>query len=332
VIGLRFGTAVAALAVLAAGAAHAAEAPKVTLYRHANLIDGTGGPMRPGVSVLVEGERIKAVGPDAALAAPAGAQVVDLAGKYLLPGLIDSHEHLATPPNRRAAEAHMRRDLYGGVTAIRDMADDLRAVAEAGAGNPAPGGSPGPRHLLRRPDGRPELLRRSADPCRDLRGDARPGALDEGHRRQDRHPRGGDPGQGHFGHGHQDLCEPAAGPREEDRREAHRQGMAVWTHSAIYPTTPAQVLDARPDVTSHTCYMAYQVVGTPPSYQDRYPIDPKPFVGRRQSGDGGPVRADEGARHDPRPDRAGLRRGTPNGSPRTPRAARPSAAWTWPSR
>jgi predicted amidohydrolase YtcJ len=39
------------------------------------------------------------------------------------------------------------------------------------------------------------------------------------------------------------------------------------------------VLDAHPDVTSHTCYMAYQVVGAPPSYQQRYPVDPKPFVG-----------------------------------------------------
>ena len=55
---------------------------------------------------------------------------MDLSGKFLAPGLIDSHEHLATPPNRRQALANMRRDLYGGVTAVRDMADDLRSVAE----------------------------------------------------------------------------------------------------------------------------------------------------------------------------------------------------------
>jgi hypothetical protein len=61
--------------------------------------------------------------------------------------------------------------------------------------------------------------------------------------------------------------------------EAHRQGMAVWTHSAIFPTTPAQVLDAHPDVISHTCYMAYQVTGVPASYQQRTYVDPKPFEG-----------------------------------------------------
>jgi hypothetical protein len=61
--------------------------------------------------------------------------------------------------------------------------------------------------------------------------------------------------------------------------EAHRQGLQVWTHSAIFPTTPSQVLDARPDVISHTCYMAYQVTGVPASYQQRVPIDPKAFAG-----------------------------------------------------
>src|SRR5579859_6438781 len=65
VIRLGLGTAVAAcVAVLAAGPGRAADAPGVTLYRQASLIDGTGGPTRPGMSVLVEGERIKAVTPD----------------------------------------------------------------------------------------------------------------------------------------------------------------------------------------------------------------------------------------------------------------------------
>ena len=55
--------------------------------------------------------------------------------------------------------------------------------------------------------------------------------------------------------------------------------MAVWTHSAIFPATPAQVLDARPEAVSHTCYMAYQVVGVPASYQQRYPVDPRGLAG-----------------------------------------------------
>src|SRR3546814_8278517 len=43
---------------------------------------------------------------------------------------MDSHVHLTTPPNRTRAEAILRRQLYGGVTAVRDLADDLRAVGD----------------------------------------------------------------------------------------------------------------------------------------------------------------------------------------------------------
>jgi len=102
------------------------------LYRHAILIDGTGVPPRADMDVLVVGERIHAIFPDAGLAAVdiAGARMVDLRGLYVIPGLIDSHVHLATPPNRRQAEAELRRNLYRGVTAVRDMADDLRAVGD----------------------------------------------------------------------------------------------------------------------------------------------------------------------------------------------------------
>src|SRR3546814_2946075 len=63
----------------------------------------SGGPMRPDMVVVTNGQRIEAVLPNAELSPEmmAGAEVVDLGGQYLLPGLIDSHQHLATPPDRR---------------------------------------------------------------------------------------------------------------------------------------------------------------------------------------------------------------------------------------
>jgi imidazolonepropionase-like amidohydrolase len=78
-----------------------------TVYRHAALIDGTGAPLRRDVAVVVAGERIVAVVPDGTLTPRQlrGARVVDLSGKYLLPGLIDSHQHIATPPERAKALA-----------------------------------------------------------------------------------------------------------------------------------------------------------------------------------------------------------------------------------
>src|SRR3546814_13311265 len=76
------------------------------VYRNASLIDGSGGPMRPDMVVVTNGQRIEAVLPNAELSPEmmAGAEVVDLGGQYLLPGLIDSNQPLATPPDRRRAE------------------------------------------------------------------------------------------------------------------------------------------------------------------------------------------------------------------------------------
>ncbi len=275
-MGLRL-TVFAAIALLAAGAVRAAEAP-ATLYRHATLIDGTGGPSRPGMSVLVEGERIKAVAPDAGLAAPAGATVVDLTGKFLAPGLIDSHEHLATPPNRHAAEANMRRDLYGGVTAIRDMADDLRSVGELAresraAEVPAPdiyyaALMAGPSFFV---DPRTHAANFGVEPGKapwmqsiDAKTDLRNAVtLAKGTSATAIKIYANLPG---------DLVKKITA-------EAHRQGMAVWAHTTVYPATAVDVLAARVDVVSHTCGLGHAVAGTPATYQARTPMDPTPFLG-----------------------------------------------------
>src|SRR5438309_10189862 len=94
------------------GAAPAFEPPHGgvrAVYRHASLIDGTGHGLERNMAVITDGDRIAAVVPDSALTKVqiAGAIEFDLKGKFLLPGLIDSHQHLATPPNR--AEAEKRR-------------------------------------------------------------------------------------------------------------------------------------------------------------------------------------------------------------------------------
>ena len=100
------------------------------VYRDATVFDGTGAAPVPGRSLVVEDDRLTRVVATDALVLPDGAEVVDLGGRFVIPGLIDSHQHLATPPDRVRAEAWLRRMVYGGVTAIRDMADDLRQIAD----------------------------------------------------------------------------------------------------------------------------------------------------------------------------------------------------------
>jgi imidazolonepropionase-like amidohydrolase len=78
-------------------AALAAETPaSVTAVKAAHMVDVRSGALVDDAVVLISGERITAVG--SRLAIPAGATVIDLGNKTLLPGLIDAHTHLTGNP------------------------------------------------------------------------------------------------------------------------------------------------------------------------------------------------------------------------------------------
>jgi imidazolonepropionase-like amidohydrolase len=127
------------------------------LLRNATLFDATGSPPRAAVDVLIDEGRIARVGRD--VAAQNGAEVLDLGGRFLLPGLIDCHVHLAfngdadevarlpgiaTPVLAWQASENARRTLEAGVTSVRDLGSRdsiailLRDEIEAGR-------LPGPR-------------------------------------------------------------------------------------------------------------------------------------------------------------------------------------------
>src|SRR5262245_2657214 len=78
---------------------------------HANVIDGVSNEPLRDVTVIVRAGKIEQIGK---VAAPAGAAVIDLKGKWLLPGLIDAHAHIADLAAARVA-------LQSGVTTARDL-------------------------------------------------------------------------------------------------------------------------------------------------------------------------------------------------------------------
>src|SRR5436309_102252 len=60
---------------------------------HVTVIDATGAPANPDQTVVIAQDRISALGKTGQVQVPAGAQVVDATGKYLIPGLWDMHVH-----------------------------------------------------------------------------------------------------------------------------------------------------------------------------------------------------------------------------------------------
>jgi imidazolonepropionase-like amidohydrolase len=96
---------------------------KPLVFTHATVIDMTGAPPKPDVTVIVVGNRITALGKSGKVRVPAGAQVVNARGKFLIPGMWDMHVHLA-----KAGENTLPLFVANGVTSVRDMGGDYAAV------------------------------------------------------------------------------------------------------------------------------------------------------------------------------------------------------------
>ncbi|MEA3173081.1 MAG: hypothetical protein QOF42_492 [Gammaproteobacteria bacterium] len=147
----------AATAVTAAQAEQPATPPATVLHA-ARLLDIESGRIIAPAEILVQGERIAAVG--SSVAHPAGAQMVDLGDTTLMPGLIDVHVHLflhpgdedlqtvqeSVPTRTLIAASAAKADLMAGYTAERDMGTEGAGSADTAVRDAINKGLiPGPR-------------------------------------------------------------------------------------------------------------------------------------------------------------------------------------------
>ncbi len=146
------------ICLLTLAGALAAQAPRPIVLHAARLIDvETGRVIAPG-EVLVRGERIAETG--TSVTHPAGAEIIDLGGRTLLPGLIDAHVHLflhpgaedlqtvqeSIPERTIIAVLAAKADLMAGFTAERDMGTEGAGSADTAVRNAIDRGLvPGPR-------------------------------------------------------------------------------------------------------------------------------------------------------------------------------------------
>src|SRR5580693_3903257 len=103
--------------------------PRAIAVRAGHMFDSKSGQMLANQVVLLFGERITAVGPEAQVKIPPGAQVIDLSQATVLPGLIDGHTHMFNPRKPGGttedymliAVQNVQANLRAGFTAARDM-------------------------------------------------------------------------------------------------------------------------------------------------------------------------------------------------------------------
>ena len=92
------------------------------VIRNARLFDPRDLRVTPATSVVVSGERIVRVAPDAEVKPPANAEIIDEHDQFLMPGLWDNHQHFS--------ENDGALDLANGVTSARDMANDTETFLQ----------------------------------------------------------------------------------------------------------------------------------------------------------------------------------------------------------
>ena len=104
--------------------------PKINLaITHVTLIDATGSPAQPDMTVVIANQKISLIGPSSSTKIPDDAEILDSTGKFLIPGLTDAHIHLTG-----AGEPGGSREfivpllLANGVTTVRDMGSYLDSL------------------------------------------------------------------------------------------------------------------------------------------------------------------------------------------------------------
>ena len=110
----------AAVLLFAAGAA-----AQVTVLTGATVIDGTGAPAQKESTIVMENGRIRDMGPSAKILISAGAAVMDLNGKFIVPGIINAHGHVGAK-----TEPQLRQYALYGVTTATSMQTDPDEVVQ----------------------------------------------------------------------------------------------------------------------------------------------------------------------------------------------------------
>jgi imidazolonepropionase-like amidohydrolase len=226
------------------------------------LIDGTGAPPRVVETLIAKDGVLVHLGESRT---PDGepldmVQTIELEGSFVLPGLIDTHVHVARfPETRRRAQQLLEAGLRGGVTAVRDVGGDARALFDIQRA------SIGGEILV------PTVVYSGVYGGPSLFSDPRITAVSTGYA----------PGEAPWARAvdaRTDIALAVAQTKGAGAiavkiygnlgadlvtkltAEAKRQNLGVWAHGTVFPTGPQALVDAGVDVLSHAPYLVWAAV------------------------------------------------------------------------
>ena len=249
---------------------------KDVAYVGATVFDGIGAAGRPDMVIVTRADRIVAILPATGYRTTNSTKVVSVHGKVIIPGLINSHVHLATLAKPSAAKAYLRRELYSGVTAVRDMAGDARLLGELKREAefdeiPSPdiyyaAVMAGPAFFV---DPRTHQAARGR-----VAGEV---PWMQAITAETNMPLAIAQARGTGATGIKVYADVSAPLLSAITTEAHRQNMLVWAHAAVFPARPSEVADAGVDVMSHACMLGYEVSDPipPAAMHPPVPVDAK---------------------------------------------------------
>lgn len=246
-----------ALLVLATGSTLAAQGrpappPNILVINDVTVVDVIRGALVPNQRIVIRGDTIAAVEAMSAPALADATQTIDGTGLFAIPGLVDHHVHLT--PNMDSA---LVRAVRGGVTMVQAMAGDNRV-----AGNYA-------RAVLAGELKGPEIAYASVMAGPDFFADPRFRSAGLGYA----------PGLAPWAHAvtaGTNAVMSVAGARGSGAEvlklyammdapllarltdEAHRQGMRVVAHGAVFPARPSDLVAAGVDILTHVPYLSWE--------------------------------------------------------------------------